>query len=54
MKLGWISTECAKKCARHLAKKYGLFVGISAAANVFTTFQWLRDNNKTEGSYNSL
>lgn len=44
-----VSTECAKSCARHLAKKYGLFVGISAAANIFTTFQWLRDNNKTEG-----
>ena len=41
-----VSTECAKKCTRHLAKKYGLFVGISAAANVFTAFQWLRDNNK--------
>jgi len=41
-----ISTECAKKCVRHLAKKYGLFVGISAAANVFSAFQWLRDNNK--------
>ena len=44
-----VSTECAKACARHLAKKYGLFVGISAAANIFTTFQWLRDNDKTEG-----
>jgi len=41
-----VSTECAKKCVRHLAKKYGLFVGISAAANVFSAFQWLRDNNK--------
>ena len=44
-----ISTDCAKKCARHLAQKYGLFVGISAAANIFTTFQWLRDNDKNEG-----
>ena len=44
-----VPTECAKACARHLAKKYGLFVGISAAANIFTTFQWLRDNNKTSG-----
>jgi cysteine synthase len=41
-----VSTECAKKCARHLAKKHGLFVGISAAANVFSAFQWLRDNDK--------
>jgi len=42
-----VSTECAKACSRHLAKKYGLFVGISAVANVFSAFQWLRDNNKT-------
>ena len=45
-----VSTECAKACARHLAKKYGLFVGISAAANVFTTFQWLRDNCEAIGA----
>jgi len=44
-----LSTECAKKCARHLAKNYGLFIGISAAANVFTTFQWLRDNDEPHG-----
>ena len=44
-----VSTECAKKCARHLARNYGLFVGISAAANIFTAFQWLRDNDKTSG-----
>ena len=43
-----VSTECAKACARHLAKNYGLFIGISAAANVFASFQWLRDNDKTE------
>ena len=41
-----VTTECAKACSRHLAKKYGLFIGISAAANVFTAFQWLRDNDK--------
>ena len=41
-----IHTECAKKVARHLALKYGLFVGISAGANVMASFQWLRDNNK--------
>ena len=41
-----IHTECAKKVARHLALRYGLFVGISAGANVFAAFQWLRDNNK--------
>ena len=44
-----VSTQCAKACARHLARKYGLFVGISAAANIFTAFQWLRDNDKTSG-----
>ena len=43
-----ISTDCAKACARHLAKNYGLFVGISAAANVFASFQWLRDNEETD------
>jgi len=43
-----VSTECAKACARHLAKNYGLFVGISAAANVFAAFQWLRDNGETD------
>jgi len=41
-----IHTECAKKVARYLAKRYGLFVGISAGANVMAAFQWLRDNNK--------
>jgi cysteine synthase A len=41
-----ISTECAKAMTRHLAKKYGLFIGISGGANVFASFQWLRDNNK--------
>ena len=42
-----VKTECAKTIARHLALKYGLFVGISAGSNVFASFQWLRDNNKT-------
>ena len=41
-----VKTECAKTIARHLALRYGLFVGISAGANVFASFQWLRDNNK--------
>ena len=40
-----VHTECAKKVAKHLALRYGLFVGISAGANVFAAFQWLRDNN---------
>ena len=42
-----VKTECAKTIARHLALNYGLFVGISAGSNVFASFQWLRDNNKT-------
>ena len=43
-----VHTECAKTIARYLAHRYGLFVGISAGANVFAAFQWLRDNNKKE------
>ena len=42
-----IATDCAKAMTKHLAKKYGLFIGISGGANVFASFQWLRDNNKT-------
>ena len=42
-----VKTNCAKIISRHLAERYGLFVGISAGANVFAAFQWLRDNNKT-------
>ena len=42
-----VETECAKAIARHLATRYGLLVGISAGSNVFASFQWLRDNNKT-------
>ena len=41
-----VHTECAKKVAKYLALKYGLFVGISAGANVMASFQWLRDNNQ--------
>jgi len=41
-----VHTECARKVARHLADKFGLFVGISAGANVMAAFQWLIDNNK--------
>jgi|TARA_R110001599_G_scaffold180114_1_gene372733 cysteine synthase A len=44
-----IKTECAKSMSKHLAKRYGLFIGISGGANVMSTFQWLRDNNKKEG-----
>jgi len=41
-----VETECAKVVAKHLSQKYGLFVGISAGANVKAAFEWLRDNNK--------
>ena len=42
-----IKTECAKSYARNLSKTEGLFVGISAGANVMAAFRWMRDNNKT-------
>lgn len=42
-----IATGDAKAFAKKLAMKYGLFVGISAGANVMASFQWLRENNKT-------
>ena len=41
-----VHTNCAKKVSRYLALRYGLFVGISAGANVKASFQWLRDNDK--------
>ena len=41
-----VHTECAKKIAKHLAVRYGLFVGISAGANVKAAFEYLRDNDK--------
>ena len=43
-----IPTEDAKAFAKKLALKYGLFVGISAGANVLAAFRWLRDNNKKD------
>ena len=42
-----VHTNCAKKISKYLAGRYGLFVGISAGANVKASFEWLRDNNKT-------
>ena len=42
-----VYTSCAKKIAKYLAGRYGLFVGISSGANVKASFEWLRDNNKT-------
>ena len=42
-----IKTECAKAYAKTLSKTEGLFVGISAGANVMAAFRWMQDNNKT-------
>ena len=40
-----ISTEEAKERALRLAKEKGLFVGISAGANVLASEQWIERNN---------
>lgn len=40
-----ISTEEAKEMLRRLAKEYGLFVGISAAANVLASIRYCEKNN---------
>ena len=40
-----ISTEDAKKRSLRLAKENGLFVGISAGANVLAAEQWIQKNN---------
>ena len=40
-----ISTEEAKERSRRLAKENGLFVGISAGANVLASEQWIEENN---------
>ena len=40
-----ISTEQAKERALRLAKEKGLFVGISAGANVLASEQWIEQNN---------
>jgi len=40
-----VHTNCARAVAKHLASRYGLFVGISAGANVKAAFEYLRDNN---------
>jgi len=41
-----VKTDCAKAVARYLALRYGLFVGISAGANVKAAFEYLRDSNQ--------
>ena len=40
-----ISTEEAKERALRLAKENGLFVGISAGANVLASERWIKQNN---------
>jgi len=40
-----ISTEEAKERALRLAKENGLFVGISAGANVLASERWIEQNN---------
>jgi len=40
-----ISTEDAKERALRLAKEHGLFVGISAGANVLASERWIENNN---------
>jgi len=40
-----ISTEEAKERSLRLAKENGLFVGISAGANVLASEQWIKQNN---------
>ena len=40
-----IKTSTSESASKHLAKKYGLFVGVSAGANLYSSFNWLRKNN---------
>lgn len=40
-----VSTEDAKAKARQLAKEHGIFVGISAGANVVAAEKWIEKNN---------
>ena len=40
-----ISTEEAKERSRRLARENGLFVGVSAGANVLAAEQWIEKNN---------
>jgi len=42
-----VSTEDAKERARQLAKETGIFVGISAGANILASERWIEENKPT-------
>ena len=49
-----ISTEEAKERSRRLCKEMGLFVGISAGANVLASERWIEKNNPNGIVFTSL
>ena len=49
-----ISTEEAKDRSLRLARENGLFVGISAGANVLASERWVEENNPTGNVYTIL
>ena len=49
-----VSTEDAKERSRKLCKEMGLFVGISAGANVLAAEQWIEKNNPNGIVFTSL
>ena len=49
-----ISTEEAKERSRRLCKEMGLFVGISAGANVLAAERWIEQNNPNGIVFTSL
>ena len=49
-----ISTEKAKERSRRLCKEMGLFVGISAGANVLAAERWIEKNNPNGIVFTSL
>ena len=48
------STEAAKERTRKLCKEMGLFVGISAGANVLAAERWIEQNNPEGIVFTSL
>ncbi len=49
-----VSTEDAKERSRRLCKEMGLFVGISAGANVLAAERWIEENNPNGIVFTSL